>query len=319
MIKKLTILFLGGAKRVSMAEELIRAGKELGIEVSIFSHELCAEEPISCIGKVIVGGKYSIPATVIELNEIIKSYQVDIVVPFIDPAISMIEDIRLKYPNIYSPTSKGEIVKALFDKVESAKVFKDNELLIPETYTNENVKFPAIFKPRFGSASKGIFVVRSQEEFDKIINKDEYLIQEYIEHREEYTLDCFIGMLDNEIKCVVPRIRLQTAGGEVIRTQTCRIPHLIKEGERVIKALNLQGAVTLQFLYDRDNERFLLMEINPRLGGGVICSIKAGADIAKMIINEGVGEKAPSAKIWRDGTLMTRYMKEVIFYKDGFK
>ena len=34
--KKINILFLGGAKRVSIAERFIEAGKTLGFEVSIF-------------------------------------------------------------------------------------------------------------------------------------------------------------------------------------------------------------------------------------------------------------------------------------------
>ena len=48
MIKRnINILMLGGAKRVAMAEQLMRAGKQLGVNVSIFSHELDAQEPIA--------------------------------------------------------------------------------------------------------------------------------------------------------------------------------------------------------------------------------------------------------------------------------
>ena len=44
MIKRnINILMLGGAKRVAMAEQLMRAGKQLGVNVSIFSHELDAQ------------------------------------------------------------------------------------------------------------------------------------------------------------------------------------------------------------------------------------------------------------------------------------
>ena len=86
--------------------------------------------------------------------------------------------------------------------------------------------------------------------------------------------------------------------------------------KQVLQLLRLEGAVTLQFLHDLDTDRYLLMEINPRLGGGVICSICAGADIASMIIEEAQDINALPRHDWRDKTLMTRYFKEVIFFND---
>ena len=145
----------------------------------------------------------------------------------------------------------------------------------------------------------------------------QYLIQQYIEHREELTVDCYVGTFDHEAKCTVPRIRLATAGGEAIRTITQRNPELEKTAKSVLSALHLEGAVTLQFIHDIDADRYLLMEINPRLGGGVICSICAGADIASMIIEEAQDLNAMPRHDWRDKTLMTRYFKEVIFFNDS--
>ena len=55
MSRLFTILMLGGSKRVSMGEQLIRAGRELDLDVQIFSHELDRRQPIASIGKVIVG------------------------------------------------------------------------------------------------------------------------------------------------------------------------------------------------------------------------------------------------------------------------
>ena len=59
------------------------------------------------------------------------------------------------------------------------------------------------------------------------------------------------------------------------------------------------------------------MEINPRLGGGVITSIEAGADITEFILRNYLGEDLDSCVSWKDRTLMTRYFKEVIFYADN--
>ena len=56
----------------------------------------------------------------------------------------------------------------------------------------------------------------------------------------------------------------------------------------------------------------MIMEINPRLGGGVVCSAGAGADIPGCIADEALGFDArPSRAV--PGTEMCRYFEEVIF------
>ncbi len=319
MIKRrLNVLMLGGAKRVSLAEQLIRAGKELGVEVKILSHELADTEPIASVGEIIIGSKYRGKGIDDEIDHVIKSHSIDIVLPFIDPGVEVASRCKERNPNVFAPVSSEELAYAMFDKAIAAQWFERAEIPIPRTYTATDIQYPAILKPRTGSASKGIVVVNNADELGRApLALDEYLIQEYIADRDEYTIDCYVGTQDSEVKCAVPRIRLATAGGEVVRTETRRIPALMSMAENVLTTLGFCGAVTLQFIHDKRNGRFLLMEVNPRLGGGVICSILAGADIAKMIIEECEGYNANPCRTWRDGALMTRYFKEVMFFKDN--
>lgn len=319
MIKRrLNVLMLGGAKRVSLAEQLIRAGKELGVEVKILSHELADTEPIASVGEIIIGSKYSGKDIDDEIDHVIKSHSIDIVLPFIDPGVEVASRCKERNPDVFAPVSSEELAHAMFDKAIAAQWFERAEIPIPRTYTATDIQYPAILKPRTGSASKGIVVVNNADELSRApLALDEYLIQEYIADRDEYTIDCYVGTQDSEVKCAVPRIRLATAGGEVVRTETRRIPALMSMAENVLTTLGFCGAVTLQFIHDKRNGRFLLMEVNPRLGGGVICSILAGADIAKMIIEECEGYNANPCRTWRDGALMTRYFKEVMFFKDN--
>lgn len=319
MIKRrLNVLMLGGAKRVSLAEQLIRAGKELGVEVKILSHELADTEPIASVGEIIIGSKYSGKDIDDEIDHVIKSHSIDIVLPFIDPGVEVASRCKERNPDVFVPVSSEEFAHAMFDKAIAAQWFERAEIPIPRTYTATDIQYPAILKPRTGSASKGIVVVNNADELSRApLTLDEYLIQEYIADRDEYTIDCYVGTQDSEVKCAVPRIRLATAGGEVVRTETRRIPALMSMAENVLTTLGFCGAVTLQFIHDKRNGRFLLMEVNPRLGGGVICSILAGADIAKMIIEECEGYNANPCRTWRDGALMTRYFKEVMFFKDN--
>ena len=58
------------------------------------------------------------------------------------------------------------------------------------------------------------------------------------------------------------------------------------------------------------------MEVNPRLGGGVVCSIYAGAPFTDYILQESMDVPISPCDDWTDGTLMTRYWKEVVFFKN---
>jgi carbamoyl-phosphate synthase large subunit len=309
---KLSILMLGGARRVSMAELLIESGKRMGYDVEILSYELTPEVPIAIVGKVIVGLKWGDPEVINDIARVAEENKLDIILPFVDGAIDIAARCRARLPHVFIPVSEADTATLMFDKVEAAKAFKEAALPIPKTYNVLNAELPAIAKPRHGSSSKGIKVFHNMADLMHLENIKNYLIQEYITNMEEYTVDCYVTQ-EGEILCTVPRIRLEVMGGEVTRTRTCHLPEMEDMAHKVIDFFHLRGPVTLQFLHDLDKERFLLMEINPRLGGGVICSIKAGAPIPDYIIGEALHQKLTKCDDWRNNTLMTRFWKEMIF------
>ncbi|MDE5848918.1 MAG: ATP-grasp domain-containing protein [Muribaculaceae bacterium] len=313
-MKKIKIMMLGGARRVSMAELFKRSGVRIGREVEIISYELLEQVPIALVGKVIVGLRWSDPNVVADIVKVAKEYEVDIILPFVDGAIEIASKVRQHLPGVFVPVGDFEINRTMFDKVEAAKAFEKAGIPIPKTYTAINAKMPAIAKPRKGSASRGIKIFHTLDELMQLENLSDYLVQEYIENRDEYTVDCYVSQ-KGEILTVVPRVRLEVMGGEVTRTITCRNATLDKLSRQVIETFGLKGPVTLQFLHDLDRNRYLLMEVNPRLGGGVVCSIYAGAPITDYIIDESRGITLNPCDDWAYNTLMARYQKEAIFYE----
>ncbi len=311
--KKLTILMLGGARRVSMAELLKRSGQRLGYEIEIVSYELDEKVPIAIVGKVIVGLRWSDPDVVADIQRVIKEYDVKIVLPFVDGAIEIASRLRELMPEVFVPVSDFELSKAMFDKVEAARMFKEAHIPIPLTYSVISAEMPAIAKPRHGSSSRGIKIFHNIEDLMHLDNLSDYLVQEYIEDNSEYTVDCYVDREGNPM-VIVPRKRLEVMGGEVTRTETCRIEELHTLSHTILETFALRGPVTLQFLHDRKKDRYLLMEINPRLGGGVICSIYAGAPFTDYILKEALGIPVSPCLDWANHTLMARYQKETIFF-----
>lgn len=310
---KLTILMLGGARRVSMAQLLKRSGERLGFDLRIVSYELDEQVPIATEGKVVKGLRWTDPGVVDDILRIVIEYEVKIVLPFVDGSISVAARCREKMPDLFIPVSDPETATLMFDKKLAAKAFKEAGIPIPTTYTVLDAELPVIAKPRFGSASRGIKVFYDMEELMHLKDISEYLLQAYIEDMKEYTVDCYVST-EGEILVTVPRERLEIMGGESTRTITVRIPQLEQMSQEVIRKFDLRGPVTLQFLYDVARDRFLLMEVNPRLGGGVICSVYAGAPIPDYILMEALGIPVRPCTDWATRTLMARYLQETIFF-----
>ncbi len=316
-MKNVNVLFLGGAKRVSLAEHLINAGRKLDLNISIFSYELDTHVPLASVGTILKGKKWSDVDLFSDLHEQITKNNISIVLPFVDPAIEVAEKLRTGDKGLFIPTCGSDICHIMFDKMLSERWFVEKDLPIPPSYTKDDmIKFPVIVKPRRGSASKGILVIDDADQWNKLKNKDDYVVQQYIKNREEYTVDCYVST-KGDIISIVPRLRIQTAGGEVMNSETRRDDDLIDISEKVLKSGDFKGPVTIQYLRDQNTGATYLMEINPRLGGGVITSIAAGADTTEYILRDFLGQELLPCDNWKDRTLMTRYFKEVIFYADN--
>lgn len=311
----ITVMLLGGGKRVSLAQLLKKSGKDLGYEVRILSYDLSEEVPIALEGKVIKGLRWSDPAVVEDIEKTTVNYGVNIILPMVNGSIEIAAKCREKLKDIFIPVSSHSDIFSLFDKVEAAKVFKEAKFPIPKTYSVLSATMPAIAKPRHGGSSKGIKIFNDIEDLMHLHNLGDYIVQEYIEYRKEFTVDAYVNM-EGEILVIVPRERLEVMGGESVRTITCRNEMLESFSRRVIERFKLRGPVNLQFIHDLDNDRYLLMEVNPRLGSGVIGSILAGAPITDYIIGEALGEKLIPCDSWKDRTLLARYLKEAVFYDD---
>lgn len=309
----LTVLMLGGARRVSMAELLKRSGERLGFEIKIVSYELDLQVPIASVGKVVHGLRWTDPGVVEDILRVVIEHEARIILPFIDGSISVAARCKERMPDLFVPVSDPETATLMFDKKLAAKAFFEAGIPIPTTYKIIDAEMPVIAKPRFGSASRGIHIFHDIEDLMHLHDISEYLLQEFIEDKKEYTVDCYVAH-DGEILVSVPRERLEIMGGEVTRTITKDIPQLEQMSRDIIRKFDLRGPVTLQFLYDIARNRFLLMEVNPRLGGGVVCSIYAGAPITDYILQEALGIPVRPCTDWAPNTLMARYQKETIFF-----
>lgn len=306
-------MFLGGGRRVSLAQLFKKSGENLGFNVSIFSYDLTKEVPIALEGEVIKGLPWTDPSVVGDICRVAEEKNIDIILPILNGSIEVASMCRVRLDSVFVPVTDFSVAKPLFDKKDAAKLFKELSFPIPKTYSVLSAKIPAIAKPRRGGKSRGIQIFKDMEDLMHLQNLTDYLIQEFFEHCKEYTVDAYIDM-DGNVLTTVPRERLEIMGGESTKTITCRNELLENFTKEVIDKLSLRGPVNVQFLHDLDSDRYLLMEVNPRLGSGVICSVLAGAPITDYIIQESKGLPLKLCNDWKDHTLMARYLKEAVFF-----
>jgi carbamoyl-phosphate synthase large subunit len=316
MTDSIGVLFLGGAKRVSMARKFKAAGARMGCEVRIYSYEMTTEVPIALEGTVIVGKRWRDADLYEHLHEVCAANNISVLVPFVDAAVGVAAEYVQRYPGeAFAPTGTRDRAELMFDKVAAAAEFERLGLPIPKTYHAGDPCLRLIAKPRHGSASQGIRTINSIDQLDDVLaHSADYLIQERIDNRRELTVDCYVSTHSGHITAVVPRVRDEVSGGEVSRTTVLHYPEAEALVRRTLQATGLRGAVTVQLINDLDDGRLMIMEINPRLGGGAVAAVHAGADLPAMILSEATGREPEACTDHADITV-ARYLDEAVFTK----
>ncbi len=305
--RNLNILFLGGAKRVSLAEKFIDEGKKMGIDVKIFSYELDENVPISFIAEIIIGLRWKDSNLYTHLLEVIDTKNIDIVLPFLDYATIVLARLKklTEDKGVFIPVSDEKLCEVFFDKNLANEWCIRNGINIP----SNTDKYPLIAKPIHGSASKGILMLENPFDLNRLDNKQDYLIQQFI-NGKEYSVDVYVSTEDKEIISIVPRIRLETQGGESIKSITIKEERLINYSREIIEKTKLIGPLTLQLIENEETEELYFMEINPRFGGAVLNSIFSGANSPMYLLNDFYKIKNTYNGDWTDKFLMIRRFSE---------
>ena len=238
------ILFVGGAKRFSVAQKLIESGDQLNIKVEIFSYEIGYHHPIADIATIIPGKLFSDASARTHIELILKEYLIDIALPFHDKSISILSSLNHL---VFVPTCSEELVKIFDSKKESASFFKKNNIPVP-LYSE---KVPVIAKPDFGSASKGLLRFTKKKELYIFLKSDDcknFEIQELVSG-PEYSVDGYIA-LNSEFSHFAVRERLEVLGGEVSKSKTVEIKAIEAYCIQLSKIAGIKGAITIQFIYN---------------------------------------------------------------------
>lgn len=322
--KNFGIMFPCIGRRVSLLNSFRKSAAQLKIQAHFIGTDTTELSPaLQLCDRSFIVKPFDHPDYIKQVLKIVKQNSVKLLVPTIDLDLKLFAKNKEKFEKLgccvlISPLKVIEICQ---DKRQTYKFLAKNGFCTPVTMSaqaalkNKKLKFPRFLKPWDGSASRGTAIVTNRREFEVFAKRiPNCVVQEYIDG-VEYTCDVFVDF-EQKVRCVVPRKRLQIRSGEVSKSQIVKDSEIMVCAAKAIQAFGAgPGVITLQLIVDK-NKKIQIIEINPRFGGGVPLSIKAGANFPKWILQLIVGQK-PRIKFdgFKDDLYMLRYDDEVWFEK----
>jgi len=319
MTKSFNILFTCSGRRVALMEAFRAALAELNIPGKIIatdSSEASSALQLADVG--LVAPRVSDDGYVSWLLDACRDNEVSLVVPLTDLDLIILADScdRFVRQGTTVMVGSGDIIRACRNKALTASLLEASSLPFVKTVTKSEFEkepfYPCFAKPADGSASFGAARIDDEDQLRRHISKFEdrsssdVIMQEYLDGAE-YTIDVY-RKRDGQVISVVPRQRLQVRSGEVEKALAVKNDILIDLGISVSDVLDgLWGVFCIQCRMS-DAMRPMVFEINPRFGGGVPLSIKAGANLPLYLIQEILSlEILPKVGQFTDNLLMLRY------------
>jgi carbamoyl-phosphate synthase large subunit len=314
--RRINVLFTCIGRRVSLLERFRRAAHSLGIKACFLGTDTTPLSPALqvCDASFLVKPTTD-PRYIRQLFDIVKDNKVTLIVPTVDLDLGILARNKAAFAKLGCTVlvSEPEVVDICQDKRKTRKFLSAHGFDSPQTFTpreilaKKKLSFPYFLKPWDGYASRGNAVVKSREElafFSKRI--PHCIVQEFVKGTE-YTCDVFVDF-DMKVRCVVPRMRIETRSGEVSKGQIVKNKKLMAAAAKVVELLGAgPGVITIQcFFTPAGGIKFI--ELNPRFGGGAPLAIEAGADFPRWILEQLIGK---DPKIVPDGfedkLIMLRY------------
>ncbi len=184
------------------------------------------------------------------------------------------------------------------------------------------------FKPVNGNGSRGFGVVTINlnsdflheksgwmplelEEWGKRMGSGQFetplLVSDFLEGKE-YSVDVLMNR--GKIQYCIPRRRDKMIGGISVTGVIEHNKELIELSNKLVKSLNMNGPIGVQWKYD-SNGIPKLLEINPRLQGTTSACILAGVNLPLEAVKGVLGHEIGLDKVqW--GTPFTRFWTDII-------
>ena len=237
-------------------------------------------------------------------EELLFHHKVNVVIPSLDETLlewALRKEYFFKKVS-HVIISRPDTIRIFQDKWLTYQFCMENDIPTPKTSLEQI--YPLI-KPRLGRGSQGIQLTEKPIEMTGMIS------QEYISGKE-YTVDVLCDQSSNPVY-IVPRLRLNVKEGKSVYGITVYHEKIIQYVKKICGIISFQGPINIQFM-ENDNDDIKLIEINPRIAGGMALGFAATENWISLIVNHFIYQKKIEPKQIKYGLKMMRYYEEIFTF-----
>lgn len=248
-----------------------------------------------------------------ELLEWCRHLGIDVVYPTVDQELLPLAMSREGFAAAGTTLvlTEAQVLRDCLDKWRLYQVCRDHvpvtrTALLDAALRPAEWSFPVIVKPRTGSGSRDVHLVRDEAGFGGLPRDGSFLVQEHLPG-EEHSLDVLADP-DGGVRSVVPRLRLKIDSGVAVAGRTLHDPELEQLGRDVATTIGLSWVGNVQSRRDASGSARLL-EVNPRFPGTMPLTVAAGVDMPTICLAMSQGWRPALRLPFRD-VAMVRFLDE---------
>lgn len=305
----MNLLFLNVGRRVELVEAFRRALATRGGGTICGSDITDLAPGLQAVDEPVLFPRTAHPDFIPRLSCFCHDHAIDLLIPTIDPDLEALDARRHAItdacPRLTLLLSPTDTIALARDKRRSRSRFAELGAEVPTALDPAaDLTFPVFAKPPDGSAGIGAGPIHHPHQLAERLRETPDLIVEALVGGPEYTVDVLCS-LDGIPLAAAARKRLRVRGGEVSQGILERRPKLEALACKLAAGFHCRGPVTLQFRMPAPH-RYVAMELNARMGGGLPLTIAAGADWPGWICDLAAGRTPNAHPPPADGMRMTR-------------
>ncbi|MFW5891183.1 MAG: ATP-grasp domain-containing protein [bacterium] len=265
-----------------------------------------------------------------------KQNEIDVLIPGSEAEILKIARFKNEIVNTNILIPNHEVLKKALYKDLTVSLARNLNIEHPKTkiITKDNFSkkdilnefdFPIIIKPSRSQGGKGVKHIYNNLDLDyhvknNLNNYNKCLIQELIpgEIGSMYLFASVVSK-DHELKTAFVSKSIKTKfkwGGPALAGITTRNKKIINLGKKIVNSLEKWvGPIMIEFMLDPRDNKFKLIEINPRLWGYNYLATGAGINFSKIIVDLALGRRISYYDEFEENKVLMRIPNDKILNK----
>lgn len=256
------------------------------------------------------------------IEQVCIKYKIKYIIPLTDVEVDVLCKFKEKFleKGIQICISDKDVIQLCRNKLklpqELETTCKENLIatkLLSEIETSR-IEFPIIVKPIDGRSSQGLAKIYNKEQLEfykKMCETPNKVIVQPLIQGDVITVDV-VSDLEHQITVCIPRRELlRTGNGAGTTVETFYEQKLIKICEKIVRKLNIKGAINIEFI-EKNKGEYYFLEINPRFSGGLEFSHIAGYNVVENHMRCFNSQPIDTKMFWKNLIIARKYEEYIM-------